>query len=162
MTQQVAVEGRHDFDVIFGEWRILNRKLEDPLADSSEWLEFEATVEVRPILGGLGNVDLYSAPDFPGRSGYEGFGLRLFDPETGPLADLVGVDDWTRHARRAGRRPLPGRRGRFECDDTLGGRDVKVRFDWTDITPSSARWEQSFSFDGGESFEPNWIMELTR
>ena len=83
MTQQVAVEGHHDFDVIFGEWRILNRKLEDPLADSSEWLKFEATVEVRPILGGLGNVDLYSAPDFPGRSGYEGFGLRLFDPETG-------------------------------------------------------------------------------
>ena len=53
MTQQVAVEGRHDFDVIFGEWQILNRKLEDPLAESSEWLEFDATVEVRPILVGL-------------------------------------------------------------------------------------------------------------
>ena len=36
-----------------------------------------------------------------------------------------------------------------------------MRFDWTDITPSSARWQQSFSFDGGRSFEPNWIMELT-
>ena len=116
MTQQVAVEGRHDFDVIFGEWRILNCKLEDPLADSSEWMEFDATVDVRPILGGLGNVDLYSAPDFPGRPGYEGFGLRLFDPETGLWriwwASTVG--------RGMLDTPVVGRfrdgEGRFECD----------------------------------------------
>ena len=162
MSQQVAVEGLHDFDVIFGEWQVLNRKLADPLAESSEWLEFDATVEVRPILGGLGNVDLYSAPDFPGRPGYEGFGLRLFDPETGLWriwwASTIGNGQLDP--------PVVGRfrdgEGRFECDDALDGRDVKVRFDWTDITSSSARWKQSFSFDGGESFEANWIMELTR
>jgi hypothetical protein len=162
MSQQTVVEGRHDFDVIFGEWQILNRKLDDPLAESSEWLEFDATVEVRPILGGLGNVDFYSAPDFPGRPGYEGLGLRLFDPETG----LWRI--WWASTTGRGRldTPVVGRFsdgvGRFECDDALGGRDVRVRFHWTDITPSSARWEQSFSFDGGESFGANWIMELTR
>jgi hypothetical protein len=37
-----------------------------------------------------------------------------------------------------------------------------VRFDWTDITRTSARWQQSFSFDGGRTFEPNWIMEFVR
>jgi len=162
MSQQLAVEGRHDFDVIFGEWRILNRKLEDPLAERSDWLEFDATVEVRPILGGLGNVDLYSAPDFPGRPGYEGFGLRLFDPETGEWRI------WWASTNGRGRldTPVAGRfrdgEGRFECDDTLDGRAVKVRFDWTDITSTSARWAQSFSFDGGKTFEPNWIMELSR
>lgn len=44
MSQQIAVEGRHDFDVIFGEWQILNRKLEDPLAESSEWLDRKSVV----------------------------------------------------------------------------------------------------------------------
>jgi hypothetical protein len=51
--------------------------------------------------------------------------------------------------------------GRFECDDLLGGREAKVRFDWKDITHSSARWEQSLSFDDGRTFDTNWIMEFT-
>jgi hypothetical protein len=35
---------------------------------------------------------------------------------------------------------------------------VSVRFLWTEITETSAHWEQSFSFDGGETFVPNWVM----
>ncbi len=158
----VEVDGRSDFDFLFGEWRIANRKLEDPLAEGSEWLAFEAMVEVQPILGGLGNCDHYSAPDFPGREGYQGFGLRLFDTETG----LWRIWWASTTGRGLLDTPVVGRfrdgEGRFECDDSLDGRPVKVRFDWTKITPSSARWQQSFSFDGGQSFETNWIMELTR
>jgi hypothetical protein len=47
-----------------------------------------------------------------------------------------------------GRRPPPGA--------------LAVRFEWKDITPSSARWEQAFSFDGGQSFTTNWVMRFTR
>jgi hypothetical protein len=163
MTQQVELSrGIRDFDFLFGEWTIANRKLEAPLAADAKWLEFGAMVEVRPILGGLGNVDLYSAPDFPGRPGYHGFGLRLLDPETG----LWRI--WWASTTGSGQldTPVVGRfrdgEGRFECDDLLDGRAVKVRFDWKDIAPSSARWEQSFSFDDGGTYETNWIMELTR
>jgi len=168
MTQQAemptgaSLEGLHDFEFLFGKWRIANRKLHDPLVEDSKWLEFDATVEVRPILGGLGNCDIYSAPAFPGRPDYHGFGLRLFEPETG----LWRI--WWASTTGRGRldTPVVGRfrdgEGRFECDDMLDGRAVGVRFDWKDITPSSARWEQSFSFDGGRSFETNWIMELSR
>ncbi len=156
-------DGRHDFDFLFGEWRIVNRKVEDPLAaETAKWLEFGALSETRPILDGLGNVDTYSAPDFPGRPGYLGFGLRLFDPETGLWriwwASTVGRGQLDT--------PVVGRfldgEGGFECDDVLAGRSLKVRFDWKDITPTSARWEQSFSFDDGRSFEANLIMEFTR
>jgi hypothetical protein len=169
MTQQATtdqatvLDGRRDFDFLFGDWRIANRKLENPLAaEPTEWLEFEATSEAAPILGGLGNLDMYSAPDFPGRPGYHGFSLRLFDPEAGLWriwwASTVGRGELDT--------PVVGRFrdgvGRFECDDVLDGRAAKVRYDWTEITPSSARWEQSFSFDDGQTFEKNWVMELTR
>ena len=39
---------------------------------------------------------------------------------------------------------------------------MRVRYVWSEITPSSARWEQAFSVDDGETWETNWIMELAR
>jgi len=42
------------------------------------------------------------------------------------------------------------------------GRAVLVRCVWTDISPQSARMEQSFSADGGKTWEVNWSCELSR
>jgi len=76
-------DGRHDFDFYFGAWRIANRKRVNMVVPGDdEWVEFEATSEARPIIGGLGNIDTYSAPDFPDRPGFEAFTLRLFEPQT--------------------------------------------------------------------------------
>ena len=156
-------DGRHDFDFVFGDWRVANRKLRDPLGEGpAEWDEFEATAHAVPILGGLGNSDSFSAPDFPGRPGFHGHSLRLFDPDSGVWRI------WWSSTAGSGQldTPVEGRfekgDGRFETDDVLGGRAARVRYDWTDITPASARWTQSFSFDGGATFQPNWVMDLSR
>jgi hypothetical protein len=38
---------------------------------------------------------------------------------------------------------------------------IAVRFHWDRGGPRSARWEQSFSADGGRTWEPNWVMEFS-
>jgi hypothetical protein len=44
----------------------------------------------------------------------------------------------------------------------LAGNPITVRFKWSNITEASARWQQSFSFDGGTTFAVNWVMEFSR
>jgi hypothetical protein len=158
-----AEDGRHDFDFVFGKWHIANRKKVDLVVQGdTEWVEFDAEGEARPILGGVGNVDTYKAPDFPGRPGFEGFTLRLFEPETG----LWRI--WWASTISGGAldEPVVGRfeggTGRFECDDVVQGVPVRVRYDWTIKSSDSLLWEQSFSFDNGATWDKNWIMESTR
>ena len=149
-------DGRHDFDFFFGSWQQENRKRVKPLvADDEEWVEFESFSEARPILGGLGNVDTFSAPQFPGRPGFEGFSLRLFEPETGLWRIWWASTVGNGHLDP----PVVGHFddgvGVFECDDELEGVPLKVRFTWRDITSVSAVWEQSFSFDDGATWDAN-------
>jgi hypothetical protein len=147
-----------DFDFLPGTWHIANRKLTDTLdPECDEWETFEATSTARAMLGGLGNVDHFET------DGYEGFSLRLYDPDT----DSWRI--WWSSTQRPGRLdpPVHGRFSdpsfaRFETDDVLEGVPIRMRFDWSDITPDSARWEQAFSFDGGATWKTNWVMELTR
>ena len=55
-----------------------------------------------------------------------------------------------------------GRRGEFYDQEEWKGRAILVRYVWSDISPQSARMEQSFSADGGKTWEVNWICELSR
>jgi hypothetical protein len=157
------VRGVHDFDFFFGSWQQANRKRVKPLVQGDdEWIEFESFTEAAPILGGAGNVDTFRAPDFPGRPGFEGFSLRLYEPPTGVWriwwASTVGDGQLEP--------PVVGRFengvGLFECDEVIDGVPVKVRFTWKDITHDSATWEQSFSFDDGATWDTNWITRHTR
>lgn len=119
--------------------------------------------EDRPILHGLGNRGRFSTEALPpsGRP-FEGFTLRLFDPER----DLWSI--WWASTAQPGRLdpPVEGRFdhddgiGRFSCD-VIGGIAVKVRFEWLPDR-DAPEWRQSFSYDGGATWRTNWIMELAR
>src|SRR5688572_10999108 len=53
--------------------------------------------------------------------------------------------------------------GNFYSDYTdPQGKTVRGRLNWSQITPTSARWEQSMSTDGGKTWEPNWVMTFKR
>ena len=53
-------------------------------------------------------------------------------------------------------------RGEFFDQETLNGPAILVRFVISDVTPNSAHFEQSFSEDGGKTWEVNWIATDTR
>jgi hypothetical protein len=76
-------DGRQDFDFVHGRWAVHNRRLRDPLDPAcTAWDEFPATAAAEPILGGLGNVDRIWCEGTEAVPAFEGFTLRLFDPET--------------------------------------------------------------------------------
>ena len=153
------VDGAHDFVFWMGSWKVHNRSLRERLRGSTDWVEFEATSDARPLPSGLGNEDVFRT-DHEG--GFTGLSFRFFDPRT----DLWSI--YWADSRRPGSLDPPvvgsfsGDVGIFEGTDSLDGRPVHVRFTWTDVTTPAPRWEQAFSDDGGETWETNWVMEFAR
>ena len=147
----------HDFDFLHGTWNVHNRKLVKPLSGSTEWEQFPGRSLARPIFGGTGNVDEIEFPTM----GWSGFTLRLFDADEQTWSLF-----WVSSRRNVIDPPVVGRfvdgRGEFLGDDNYEGRPIRVRYIWSAITQTSARWEQAFSVDGDRTWETNWIMELTR
>jgi hypothetical protein len=159
MTDGQPHAGAGDFDFFFGSWRTVDERLKSRLSNSDEWEQSEAAVDCRPILGGLGNAETYRSTRH-GRL-IEGFSLRLFNSATG-LWSIYWVDN----IRGELFPPVVGKFeagvGEFFGDDEHEGTDVLVRFRWSEITANSARWEQAFSTDGGQTWEVNWIARHTR
>ena len=154
------LSGIHDFDFLAGTWRVHHRKLKERLADNQDWIEFDGTCTMRPLMDGAANVDdnLMNLPEGP----YRGIGLRTYDSKTGEWA-IWWVDSRRPHALDP---PVHGRFangvGTFYSDDTLRGKPIRVRYVWSHITPTSARWEQAFSPDAGKTWEINWVMDFAR
>ncbi|MET9903695.1 hypothetical protein [Streptomyces sp. NPDC006446] len=149
---------RRDFDFLHGDWDVVNRRRTDFLDAESDWEEFPAVSRCWSLFGGAANID---EMDVPGQ-GWKGLTLRLFDAETG-LWSL----NWS--SSRSGKLfpPVLGRfgpdgRGEFHGVDTHDGKDVRVRFVWSGISGTTARWEQAFSLDEGSTWLTNWTMEFTR
>ena len=148
---------RRDFDFLIGTWSVANRRLVDRLVGSTTWEEFGGTATCRTILDGLGNIDEIA---FPTR-GYTGATLRLFDPDR---------QEWSLYwsSTLTGRLepPVIGHFdegvGDFYGDDSYHETPIRVHYRWSAITPMAARWEQSFSTDGGSTWECNWVMNFSR
>ncbi|MBK3639154.1 hypothetical protein [Streptomyces sp. MBT33] len=147
----------HDFDFLHGEWEVAHRRRTDFLDPDSAWVEFPSTSRCLPLFDGAANIDEIDMPYL----GAKGLTLRLFDPER---------EEWSLNwsSSRSGKLfpPVTGRfdgdRGEFHGDDVHDGKDVRVRFVWSGVSPAAARWEQAFSVDGGVSWLTNWTMEFSR
>lgn len=151
--------GQHDFDFEFGAWNTHLKRRLHPLSGSDEWAEYEGTSVVTKIWNGRANmVEL----DVTGPAGsIVGASWRLYNPDTRQWSlNFANSRDGMLTSPMYG--GFENGRGVFYGTDTLGGRTILVRFVVSDIAADSVRFEQSYSDDGGESWETNWIAVDTR
>ncbi|HET6353014.1 hypothetical protein [Streptomyces sp.] len=147
-----------DFDFFQGEWIVANRRLKDFLDERSGWEEFTAVSRASRHFDGGANFDEIAFPTM----GFKGLTLRLYDTEREEWSLY-----WSNDRRGVLDPPVVGGfgadgRGVFYGDDTYQGKDIRVRFLWSDITETTATWEQAFSVDGEKTWLTNWVMELVR
>jgi len=159
-TQQGARAQRdvHDFDFLIGEWRVHHRRLHP---DRHEWVEFDGAASNHPLMNGATNIEEHelNAPD----GAYHAVAIRSYDPKTEQWA-IWWLDG--RYPSGPLDPPVKGSFengvGRFYADYTQDGKPMRVRFLWSNITPTSARWEQASSSDSGKTWATNWIMIFQR
>ena len=152
-------DGQHDFDFEVGTWKTHASRLVHPLSGSATWARYDGTTVVRKIWDGRANLVELEAD---GPSGHlELASLRLYDPQ---------AHQWSLNVAKGsgGALGVPtigefkNGRGEFYDQETYDGRAVFVRFVISDITPTSCHFEQSYSTDGGKTWEVNWVATDTR
>jgi hypothetical protein len=151
--------GVRDFDFLHGRWRVHNRRRPRSAACSAEWEEFEGRSVVRPLWDGAGNMEEWEAS--PPGGVIRAISLHLYD---------AGAHQWRLHwaTERDGRVGVPTvgsfdrGRGEFFAQEDIAGRSTLLRITWEELSPYQCRWEQSFSHDGGRSWQLDWTMAFTR
>jgi hypothetical protein len=152
-------DGQHDFDFEIGVWKTHLKRLLHPLTGSSSWVELDGTSVVRKIWNGRANlVEL----ETDAASGHlEVLSLRLYDPQARQWSlNTANAKSGTLGVPTIGE--FKDGRGEFFDQESFNGRTILVRNVWSDITADSCRFEQSFSEDGGKTWEVNWIAVDTR
>ena len=161
-TQETASQrdGQHDFDPLIGAWKYHLKRRLHPLTGSTTWVEFDGTGVCSKVWDGRAQLDTI---EVDGPTGHiEGLTLRLYNPQS---------HQWSLYWANSkdgtmGGPPQIGEfkngRGEFFAQDTINGRAILIRYVWTDMTTNSPHFEQSFSDDGGKTWEVNWITGQTR
>jgi hypothetical protein len=155
-------DGAHDFDFLIGDWKAHVRRLPDRLVGSTQWIDYDGISRHKKILDSNANFEEFEVDGREKGQHIKAQTLRLYNPDSHQWSIyLLDIDK--------GLLPMPpmvgqftGRRGEFYDQEDYKGRAILVRYVWSDISPQSAHMEQSFSADGGKSWEVNWICDLSR
>ena len=152
-------DGQHDFDFEIGTWKTHLRRLQRPLSGSTTWVEYEGTSVVSKVLDGRANLVELKVDGPAGR--IEGLSLRLYNPQSRQWSlNFANINSGTLTPPTIGE--FRDGRGEFYNQDTYNNRAILVRFVIIKIMPDQYRFEQSFSDDGGKTWELNWIATDTR
>lgn len=157
MTLPTLPAEARDFDFFMGRWTVHHRRLARRGVGATDWDTFDSVAECRPLLGGVANVEEQVCID----RGWRGAAMRCLD-----LARREWSIYWISDADGRLQPPVRGRFedgvGVFEGPDIDGERPILARYTWMRSADDAPRWSQAFSYDGGATWETNWIMDFTR
>jgi hypothetical protein len=151
-------DGQHDFDPLIGSWKYHLKRRLHPLTGSNTWVEFEGAGVCRKVYDGA-SIDQI---EVDGPTGHiEGLTLRLYNPESHQWRlywanKKIGILDPPQIGQ------FKDGHGQFFAQDTINDKTILIRFDWTNLATNLPHFEQSFSDDGGKTWEVNWITDQTR
>src|ERR1700733_5281211 len=153
-------DGQHDFDFELGSWDIHLKKLLHPLTGSTTWVEFDGSSVTRKVWNGRSQLEEFET-DSSAAGHIEGLTLRLYNPQS---------HQWSLYWANSKGGPIfppqigefKNGRGEFYGQDTLNGKVILIRFIWSNTTTNTPHFEQSFSDEGGKTWEANWITDQTR
>lgn len=155
-------DGSHDFDFLIGDWKAHVRRLPERLKGSNFWVEYDGISNHKKLLDSNANFEDFDVSSRDHKLRIKAQTLRLYNPESHQWSIyLVDLDKGTLEIPPVVGQ-FDGKRGEFYNQQIWEGRAVLVRYVWLDISPQSSRMEQSFSPDGGKTWEVNWICELSR
>jgi hypothetical protein len=160
-TSQPTAErdGQHDFDPLIGSWKYHLKRRLHPLTGSTTWIELNGTGVCYKVWDGGAQLDTFEADGSTGH--IEGLTLRVYNPQSRQWRlywanSKIGILDPPQVGE------FKNGQGEFFAQDTINGKTILIRFDWTNMTTNSPHFEQSFSDDGGKTWEVNWITDQTR
>ena len=155
----VERDGQHDFDPLVGAWKYHLKRRLHPLTGSTSWVEFDGTGDCSKVWGGRAELDTI---EVDGPAGHiEGLTLRTYNAQSHQWSLYwANSKDGTVVPPQIGQ--FKDGRGEFYAMDTFNGKSILVRYVWTAMTTNSPHFEQSFSDDGGKTWEVNWITDQTR
>jgi hypothetical protein len=150
-------DGSHDFDALLGSWKYHLRRRLNPLTGSNTWVDYEGTGVCRTIYDGA-QIDQFLGDGSAGK--IEGLTLRTYNPTSHQWRLYwsnikVGVLDPPQVGE------FKDGVGEFFALDTINNKTILIRFRWTNMN-TTPHFEQSFSDDGGKTWEVNWITDQTR
>ena len=155
-------DGSHDFDFLIGDWTAHVRRLPDRLNNSSVWDVYDGISNHHKLLDSNANFEQFEVTSTDKKLHIKAQTLRLYNPTTRQWSIyLVDLDNGTLDTPPVVG-AFNGKHGEFYHQEMLKGRTILVRYEWFDISPHSAKMQQSYSPDGGKTWEVNWICELSR
>jgi hypothetical protein len=152
-------DGQHDFDFNIGVWKTHIRRVQDPLSGGTHSIELNGTVTVQKIWGGRAQ---WEEIEIDGPNGHwQGMTLFLYNPEAHQWSQsFINSENGELNPALIG--AFKDGRGELFSQDTFNGRSILVRGVWSDIKPDSHHFEESYSDDGGKTWAPAFIANLTR
>jgi hypothetical protein len=152
-------DGQHDFDFIFGRWKIHLKRRVHSSTGPDTWSEFDGYGSYRKVWDGRANLNDFEADSPTGH--VQGLTLRTYNPHTQQWSLYwANSQDGTLGVPQVGQ--FRDGQGEFYAQDTVDGKAVFIRYVWSKITPKSVHFEQAFSADGGRSWDVNWISDMVR